>query len=74
MKKLIMTFLILSSLSFAAESKGKVEQAKKPAQKISLSKSFVNSMMPQKLPAKTTIAVVPNNVSVATVTAAYGAN
>jgi len=60
MKKLIMTFLVLSSLSFAAE--------------LSLGESFANAMMPGSLSVEETMVVVPRGKEYVVLPAGYKKN
>lgn len=58
MKKLIIMFVALASVSFAAENLGK---------------SFANAMMPGALPKGQTMAIIPRDVVIGSVTTAYKA-
>lgn len=67
MKKLIIMFVALASVSFAAHNPNT------PKPPVSLGKSFTNAMMPGALPKGQTMAIIPRDVVIGSVTTAYKA-
>ena len=79
MKKLIMIFAVLASVSFGAENTKTTKSNKTTKTTKTMSKTFVDALMPSKTVVSTggeahpVIVEVPMDVVSAVVTAAYGA-